>query len=143
MCRQKGQLGRSSHWWEHVVKSTFTQNWLENFRMSQSTFMYLCDELRSSTERNNTRVVPTEMRVAITLCVLATGFDYGTTSHLFGVPKSTVCLVSKYVFCHCEEPTASLRKIFNALKEIVDGFKVILAFLSESMDHTSQSSLPS
>ena len=26
-------LWRSSHWWEHVVKSTFTQN----FRMSEST----------------------------------------------------------------------------------------------------------
>ena len=76
---------RSSHWWEHVVKSTFTpQDWLENFRMSQCTFMYLFNELRSSIERSDTemrRAVPTDVRVALTLWFLATGADYRTISH--------------------------------------------------------------
>ena len=62
---------RSSHWWEHVVKSTFTQkDWIENFRMSQCTFSYLCDELQSSIEKNDTemrKAIPTDMRVALTL----------------------------------------------------------------------------
>ena len=75
---------RSSHWWEHVVKSTFTQqDWLQNFRMSQCTFMYLCHELRSSIEKSDTdmrRAVPTDMRVAITLGFLATGADYRTNA---------------------------------------------------------------
>ena len=54
---------RSNHWWEHVVKSTFApQDWLENFHMSQYTFMYLCNELQSSIKKCDTelrRVVPT------------------------------------------------------------------------------------
>ena len=126
---------RSSHWWEHVVKSTFTQqDWLQNFRMSQCTFMYLCDELRSSIEKSDTdmrRAVPTDMRVAITLWFLATGVDYRTISHLFGVSKSTVCLVSKDV---CSAIVKSLLPRYltfptgTALREIVDGFKHNLGF---------------
>ena len=45
---------RSSTWWEQVVNSTFTeQDWLENFRMSPFTFLYLCDELRSGIEKQH------------------------------------------------------------------------------------------
>ena len=92
---------RSSHWWEHVVKSMFTpQDWLENFCMSQCTFMYLCDEFWSSIEKRDTemrRAVPTDKRVALTLWFLATGADYRTISHPFGISKWTVCLVTKDV----------------------------------------------
>ena len=92
---------RSSQWWEQVVKSTFTsKDWLENFRMSQCTFNYLCDELRLAIEKSDTemrKAVPTDIRVALTLWFLATGADYRTIGHLFGVSKSTVCLVSKDV----------------------------------------------
>ena len=46
---------RSNNWWEHVVKSTFTPgDWLENFRMSQRTFLYLCDKVWSSIEKSDT-----------------------------------------------------------------------------------------
>ena len=83
------------------MKSTFThKDWMENFRMSQSTFAYLCDELRSSIEKKDTemrKAIPTDMRIAMTLWFLATGADYRTIGHLFGVSKSTVCLVSKDV----------------------------------------------
>ena len=121
---------RSSHWWEHVVKSTFTQNdWIENFRMSQCTFSYLCDELRSSIEKNDTemrKAIPTDMRVALTLWFLATGADYRTIGHLFGVSKSTVCLVSKEVSSAIVKlllPRYILFPTGAALREVVDGFK--------------------
>ena len=68
--------------------------------MSQSTFVYLCDELRSSIEKNDAvmrKAVPTDMRVAIILWFLATGSDYRTIGHLFGMSKSTVCVVLKDV----------------------------------------------
>ena len=40
---------RSSYWWEQIVNRTFTpQDWLENFRLSRATFMYLSNELRSA-----------------------------------------------------------------------------------------------
>ena len=90
---------RSCHWWEHIVKCTFMpKDWLENFRISQSTFVYLCDQLKSSIEKNDTamrKAIPTDMRVAIAIWFLATGADYRTIGHLFGVSKSTVCLVVK------------------------------------------------
>ena len=92
---------RSSNWWEHIVGQTFTsQDWIENFRMSQSTFDYLCNELRSAIERSDTAMrnaISTERRVAITFWFLATGADYRTIGHIFGVSKSTVCVVTKDV----------------------------------------------
>lgn len=77
---------RSSYWWEQIVGRTFTsQDWLENFRMSRATFMYLCNELRLAIERDDTtmrKAIPTEQRVALTW-FLATNADYRTIGHLF------------------------------------------------------------
>ena len=122
-------LQRSSHWWEDVVCGSFSsEQWLENFRMSRSTFQYLCDELRSMIEREDTRLrkaVPTDKRVALTLWFFATGADYRTIAHLFGVSKSTVSLVVKDV-------SSAILKLLpryirfpteDALREVVDGFK--------------------
>ena len=40
---------RSSYWWDHIVLSTFThEQWMENFRMSKTTFIMICNELRSN-----------------------------------------------------------------------------------------------
>ena len=121
---------RSSYWWEHIVGQTFTSyDWLENFRMSHATFMYLCNELRSTIEKDDTRMrkaIPTEQRVALTLWFLATNADYRTIGHLFGVSKSTVCIVTKEVCAaivrvllskYIKLPTG------EGLKEVVDGFE--------------------
>ncbi len=56
---------RSSYWWGKVSNSTFTPpyDWLEDFRMSHATFVYLCNELRSLVEKSDTvmrRVIPVE-----------------------------------------------------------------------------------
>ena len=45
------------------------------------------------------RAIPTDKRVALTLWFLATGGNHQTIGHLFGVSKSTICVVSKEV-CH-------------------------------------------
>ena len=126
---------RSTTWWEQVVNSTFTeQDWLENFRMSRTTFLYLCDELRSGIEKQNTvmrRAVSTEKRVAITLWFLATGADYRTIGHLFGVSKSTVCVVTKEVCVVIVErllPDYIKMPTGTALKVVVEGFKNDLGF---------------
>lgn len=126
---------RSSHWWEHIVKSTFTpQDWLENFRVSQRTFLYLCDELRSSITKNDTvmrKAVPTDMRVAVTLWFLATGADYRTISHLFGISKSSVCLIVKDV---CSSIVKTMLPQYirfptgAALRENINGFEHDLGF---------------
>ena len=75
---------RSSYWWEQVVNNTFTpHDWLENFRMSHATFLYLCNELRSTVERSDTvmrRAISVEQRMALTVWFMSTGADYRTIS---------------------------------------------------------------
>ncbi|KAM9364221.1 uncharacterized protein KZ484_010498 isoform 2-T4 [Pholidichthys leucotaenia] len=85
---------RSSHWWEDVVPSFSTQQWLQNFRMSEDTFTYLCQKLRPCMELHDTTFrlcVPLRKRVAIALWKHATGSEYRTIGHLFGVSITTVC----------------------------------------------------
>ena len=70
-------------------------DWLENLKMSKATSLYMCDELRSSVEKNDTsmrKAIPVEQRVALTLWFLSTGADFRTIGHLFGVSKSAVCV---------------------------------------------------
>lgn len=90
-------LYRSLEWWNTVVLQTFTDDdWLENFRMSKSTFYFLCEKLRPCIERKNTRMrlaICVEHRVAITVWCLATCCEYRTIGHLFGVARSTVCVI--------------------------------------------------
>ena len=92
---------RSSYWWQHIVNCTFMpQDWLENFRMSRATFLYLCNELRSSVKRDDTvmrKAIPVQQRVTITLWFLSTNADYRTIGHLFGVSKASICFVTKQV----------------------------------------------
>ena len=46
---------RSAHSWDDVVKAIFTQeDWLENFSLSQETFLYVCNKLRSTIEKMDT-----------------------------------------------------------------------------------------
>ena len=96
-------LSRSGYWWQRVVKETFsTHDWSESFRMSRQTFMYICNELRVCIEKKDTTMrdsIRTEQRVAITLWYLSTGADFRTIGHLFGVAKSTVCIIIKSVCC--------------------------------------------
>lgn len=86
---------RSSYWWDNIVMRGFgPDDWIENFRMSKNTFNYLCDRLKGSIFRQNTRfrkAITVHQRVAITLWCLATSCEYRTLSHLFGVARSTVC----------------------------------------------------
>ncbi len=111
------------------MNSAFTpQDWLENFRMSRETFLYLCDKLSSRIGRNETvmrKAVPMEQRVALTVWFLATGADYRTIGHLFGVLKSTVCVMTKQV-CHSTVQLLLPEYIKvctgTALKEVVDRF---------------------
>ncbi|XP_051948588.1 uncharacterized protein LOC127619676 [Xyrauchen texanus] len=62
--------------------------------MSEETFIYLYNILRPVMERQDTsfrKCVPLKKRVAIALWKLATGSEYRTIGHLFGVSITTVC----------------------------------------------------
>ena len=99
--------------------------------MSKSTFDYLCEKLSSSVAKSDTvmrKAIPVEKRVAMTLWFLATGADYRSIGHLFGV---SVCLVTKEV---CASIVSQLLPQFvrfptgSLLTEVVEGFKNELGF---------------
>ena len=122
---------RSSYWWDHIVSQTFSpRDWLDNFRMSQATFVYACDELWSTIEKADTdmrKAIPVEKRVALTLWYLAINADYRTIGHLFGVSKATVCVVTKEV-CTAIVNVLLPRYIQvpagDELKKVMEGFKL-------------------
>ncbi|XP_016328345.1 uncharacterized protein LOC107677823 [Sinocyclocheilus anshuiensis] len=87
-------FNRASEWWDVIVPGFTDTQWLENFRMSEETFIHLCNKLRPAMERQDTNFrvcVPLKKRVAIALWKLATGAEYRSVGHLFGVSITTVC----------------------------------------------------
>ncbi len=62
----------------------------------------------------------------MTLWFLSTGADYRTVGHLFGVSKSTVCIVTKHAIASIVElllPEYIRMPTGTALREVVEGFK--------------------
>lgn len=62
--------------------------------MSKDTFLFICDHLRASISKKDTRMrkcITVECRVAVTLWTLATPCEYRTVGHLFGISRSSVC----------------------------------------------------
>ena len=97
---------RSSYWWDHIVKHTFScHDWLENFRMSEATFLFLCNELRSNIEKTDTVMrdaIAVERRVALTLWFLATNSDYvGTLNPVTVTCVSRACFNADLFWCVC------------------------------------------
>ncbi|KAK7879837.1 hypothetical protein WMY93_033497 [Mugilogobius chulae] len=85
---------RATQWWDITVSGFTNAQWLQNFRMSDETFTFLCSKLRPAMERQNSTFrdcVPLRKRVAIALWKLATGSEYRSIGHLFGVSITTVC----------------------------------------------------
>ena len=127
--RESWSFTRSCTWWEDVVCNSFTpRDWIENFRTSRETFLYICDQLSGTITRRNTRLRPAvsvQRRVAITLWVLATPCEYRTVAHLFGVARCTVCCIVKDT---CEAIVKILLPKYISfpvgmkLKETVKGF---------------------
>ena len=120
---------KSGHWWERVVPQFSPSDWVANFRVSSSTFSYLCDNLCEHIQRVDTMMrvaITVEKRVAIALWFLATGADFRTIAHSFGVLKFTVCLAVKEVCYsvvqvllpqHIKVPTG------QHLRDVIEGFK--------------------
>ena len=127
--RRQWVRNRSGHWWQHVVPSFTPREWWENFRMSKSTFEYLCDQLRPFIHRQHTRLrspLSVQRRVAITLWTLSTPAEYRTIGCLFWVARSAVCVI---VHSTCEAIVEHLISKFiacpwgNALEETITGFE--------------------
>ncbi|XP_060752309.1 uncharacterized protein LOC132863488 isoform X2 [Tachysurus vachellii] len=84
---------RANDWWTVVVPNFTDDQWSQNFRMSEDTFLYLCHRLRTAMEKRDTNFrlcVPIKKRVAIALWKLTTNSELRLVSHLFGVGVTTV-----------------------------------------------------
>ncbi|XP_060765273.1 uncharacterized protein LOC132873584 isoform X2 [Neoarius graeffei] len=84
---------RANNWWTVVVPNFTDEQWSQNFRMSEDTFMYICHRLRTAMEKRDTNFrlcVPIKKRVAIALWKLTTNSELRLVSHLFGVGVTTV-----------------------------------------------------
>lgn len=97
--------------------------------MSKDTFLYLCRQLQPKLEHANTQMrkaVPIEKRIAITLWCLATPVEYRTIAHLFGVGRSTVCMIVQET-CACIVEVLQKQYINfpsgDSLKDVVRGFE--------------------
>ena len=108
---------------------TFTpSDWIENFRVSKETFLYLCGKLRPYIKRQDTRLrkaICVEHRVAITLWCLAMCGEYRTIGHLFGIARCTVCVI---VHDTCKALVGTLESQYirfpqdDELIEVIQGF---------------------
>lgn len=92
---------RSCEWWDRIVMASFNdRDWIENFRMQKSTFMYLCNLLRPHIQKQDTIMrcaITVEKRIAVTLWRLATNVEYRTIGHLFGISRASVCCIVREV----------------------------------------------
>ncbi|XP_029947546.1 protein ANTAGONIST OF LIKE HETEROCHROMATIN PROTEIN 1 [Salarias fasciatus] len=69
------------------------REFVQNFRVSRESFDYICDQTRGllvKKDMNYRLCIPVQKRVAIAIWKMATGSEYQTISHLFGVGLCTV-----------------------------------------------------
>ena len=79
MVRSIWMKERSSDWYDIVLGILSHREWIEKFRMTKETFLYICNELRPYTVKQDTKLhkaIPVEKRVAITLWRLVSNSDY-------------------------------------------------------------------
>ncbi|CAL5199216.1 unnamed protein product [Lathyrus oleraceus] len=84
---------RSQDWWQSCISPEFPeQEFRRCFRMSKSTFHFICSELDSAVTKKNTMLrdaIPVQQRVAVCIWRLATGDPLRLVSKRFGLGIST------------------------------------------------------
>jgi len=98
--------------------------------MKKVTFDYLCSKLKPMIKKKTTQLrdaISVEQRVAICIWCLATNVEYRTAAHLFGVSRSSVCLIVNSVCKAIVEllmpKYIQLPRNNEELLELVKGFK--------------------
>ncbi|XP_060776402.1 uncharacterized protein LOC132885894 [Neoarius graeffei] len=83
----------SRYWCDTIVPDFTSHQVMQNLRVSRELSEYISSRVRHVLGRRNTNYhlcVPNQKQVAIAIWKLATGGEYRTISHLFGVGVSTV-----------------------------------------------------
>lgn len=84
---------RSKDWWDQRNHPDFPEDqFRKDFRMSRSTFEFICNELETGVTKKNTMLrdaIPVRQRVAVCIWRLATGEPLRLVSKRFGLGIST------------------------------------------------------
>ena len=105
---------RSSYWWDHVVNNTFSaHDWLENFRMSQATFLYVCSEIRPLIEKEDTMIDENCYSSWAASC--SNSLVFGDKFRLpynrpfvWCIKAYCLCCYQRSMCCHSEDPTTKV-----------------------------------
>ena len=122
--------GKSLFWEEAVSQWKDDTLWLENFRISRQSFLFICHGLQDTLKRKDTRfrkAITVEKRIAICLWHLATGEDLRSLGWRFDVGKSTVCQVVNEV-CQVIVDVLLPGITGDDLKTVLEGFKTTWRF---------------
>ncbi len=87
---------RTTAVWDEMVRNLNNDEWKEHFRVKRDTFQLICELLRPKLAKRNTRFrqsISVDKGVAIALWRMATNVEFRTIGALFGVGRSTACLV--------------------------------------------------
>lgn len=116
--------------WEKDVPLMTEETFRENFRMTRKTFHLLCSKLPNITkiDTNFRQCIPLEKRIAVALYCLKSSSEYASIGHMFGISKSSVCVILKefcFEVCKVLSEEYLPSNIFNENKinECVSGFK--------------------
>ena len=111
-----------------MLQTFSAADWIENFRVSQETFTYLCQQLQPAIEKQNTQLrnsLSVEKRVGVTLWYLATPMEFRSIGHLFGIARCTACVIVHETCAAIVDVLLKLYIIFperERVTDIVDGF---------------------
>ncbi|XP_054843560.1 uncharacterized protein LOC129335133 [Eublepharis macularius] len=119
---------RSNDWWDNFVTAIWDDElWIQNFRMSRSTFNELVACIGPGLARHDTRLrraIPMEKRVAIAIWYLANCYHYRGCMNQFGVGLSTVAgIVLEVCFAIEAELLSKLVCLESDAAKITAGFQ--------------------
>ena len=121
----------SCRWWDQARLVWNDREWKKNFRMTKTTFLCLCADLRPVIAKNNTKLrkaLSVEELPFFTLWRLSSNNEYRTIALLFGVGISTACSITndvcRVIVCllgprYIRLPTG------RRLRDVVRGFRDI------------------
>ena len=93
--------GRTSGWWDKFLNiEVMDSDWLENFRMSKTSFEELVKILRSYLEKQVTRMrkpISTDCQIASFLHYIRDVARYRKTANVFGISRDSVSLIIRKV----------------------------------------------
>ena len=103
-------------------------DWIKNIRMPKAAFNYLCKEVSPFMpiqDTNFRKSLPLEIKLVVTLYFLSGSADYRTIANLFGLGKSTVCIIVQRI---CKHFVDNLMKKYISLPSREETIEIIASF---------------